>query len=126
MPATSEQQGLVLCDAGPQKFAVMARQLTTVDALEDSWEDVDTQLPYARWAFNLPGTQGRVIRSPGAAVVVDRLEVLPGPREILEVPALLRAVFGGAIVGFFAGESSLLPVFEMLAFHRFLLASRPT
>lgn len=99
-------EGLVLCRVGADRLAVRAHEVTAFEVPG----------PHARYAGAgfTPGAvapaDARLLRHHDTGLVVDSVEVHSERLQLLEVPVVLRAAWGGALSGFVEAGGLLWPV----------------
>lgn len=111
-----EVDGLLLCLAGGQRLAIMAKEVDRVDAAEPD-------RPYAGRFFRegAPAQEGaRMLRHEATALVVDAVDVTADRFSLLPVPYTLARTGGACLRGFVVAEGGLWPVVELRAAAAFL------
>lgn len=112
-------EGVVLCAVGDAGVAVLAREVSAVEA-------ADGVTPWLGRDFVLAGgppAEARLLRAGEVAVVVDALEVHAESVPLLAVPPALGGA-GRALVGFVEVAGRLWPVVSLSALARRLEAAR--
>lgn len=108
-PTRNLIEGLVLCRVGADRLAVRASEVTAFEL----------PTPGARYAGTgfTPGVlaplESKQLRHHGAALVVDSVEVHSERLSLLPVPAVLTAVWGGALAGFVEAGGLLWPLLSL-------------
>lgn len=109
-PGGASVEGVVLCMAAGHRLAVLAREVTSVEA-------PDAEAPWAGRGFD-PGAPrpdgGRLLRHQAFALVVDSLEVHTEALPLLPVPPLLAPSPLG-LLGFVETAGHLWPVVSLPA-----------
>lgn len=107
-PGGASVEGVVLCTAAGHRFAVLAREVTTVEPPDDA-------APWAGRGFE-PGAPrpegGRLLRHDGLGLLVDGLEVHGEALPVLPVPPLLSSA---GLRGFVEAAGHLWPVVSLRA-----------
>lgn len=107
-PGGASVEGVVLCTAAGHRLAVLARDVTGVEA-------PDADAPWAGRGFE-GGTPrpegGRLLRHQALGLVVDSVEVHTEALPLLAVPPLFATALPG-VVGFVEAGGHLWPVVSL-------------